>query len=144
MRTHGFTLVEVLLSLSCLVLIVGMVAPAYVQIQNRNDIDTTGSVLVQSYRKAQLQSQSLYGDSAWGVYVATGSILIYKGSSYASRDVTQDENTSIPSPITISGLREVVFAKVSGLPSSVGTTTFTSTNNETRSVYINQKGMLDY
>lgn len=145
MKLHqGFTLIDILLSLACLVLITGMVIPAYARLQTRNDIDDVASIFVQNIRKAQLQSQAMYGDTAWGVYATSGSILIFKGGSYGARDSSYDEVTSISNSISVSGVKEITFSKLYGLPSVTGTTTFTSPNNETRSVFTNQKGMLSY
>ncbi len=144
MRIRGFTLLEIALSVSILGMIFGMSIPMYRIFSVRNDLDIAVSTLVQDYRRAQTLSVLADGDSMWGVHVATGSILIYKGSSYASRDQAFDENTEIPTSIVVSGLTNVSFTKQVGLPQSTGTTTFTSITNETRNVTINQKGMVDY
>ncbi len=141
---RGFTMAEVALSLSILAIIFGMTMPLYRIFNVRNDMDIAVTTLVQDFRRAQTLSQITDGDSSWGVHVATGSILIYKGQSYVARDQTFDEITEISSSIIISGLHDVYFSKQAGLPQSVGTTTFTSITNETRNVTINQKGMVDY
>ena len=141
---RGFTMIEMTLSVAVLAIIFGMTIPMYRNFSIRNDMDIAVTTLVQDYRRAQVLSQITDGDSAWGVHVATGSILIYKGSSYVSRDQTFDEITDISSSISVAGLYDVVFSKQNGFPQSTGTTTFTSINNETRNVTINQKGMVDY
>jgi prepilin-type N-terminal cleavage/methylation domain-containing protein len=144
MKVRGFTMLEIALSISILGIIFGMTIPMYRIFTVRNDLDIAAGTLVQNYRRAQTLSMLADGDSMWGVHVATGSILIYKGSSYVSRDEAVDENTEIPTSIIISGLTNVTFSKKSGIPQSTGTTTFTSITNETRNVTINQKGMVDY
>lgn len=141
---RGFTMLEVSLSLSILAMIFGMTMPLYRTFMVRNDLDLAVTTFVQDLRRAQTLSQITDGDSVWGVHVATGSILIYKGSSYALRDQALDEDTSMPLSISVSGLTNVTFAKQTGLPQSIGTTTFISNTNETRNVTINQKGMVDY
>jgi prepilin-type N-terminal cleavage/methylation domain-containing protein len=141
---QGFTLIEVMLSMACIAIIAGMSIPAYNAFQVKNDLDTAAVSLATSLRRAQALAQSRSGDSMWGVYAATGSILIYKGSSYATRDTSQDEVTTISPVITISGLKEVTFGKVWGVPVVTGTTTLMSLRNDTRTITINQKGMVDY
>ena len=141
---YGFTLIEVALSLSMLLIIFTMTVPVYHKFMVRNDLDIAVMSLVENFRRAQVLSQITDGDSSWGVHVATGSILLYKGINYATRDQSYDEDTSVSSSIVFSGLNDVLFSKQTGLPQSIGTTTFTSTTNEVRNVTINQKGMVDY
>ena len=141
---RGFTMIEVALSLSILLIIFTMTIPAYNKFMVRNDTDIAVMSLVENFRRAQVLSQITDGDSSWGVHVATGSILIYKGINYVTRDQTYDEDTSVSASIVFSGLNDVLFSKQTGMPQSVGTTTLTSTTNEVRNVTINQKGTVDY
>jgi prepilin-type N-terminal cleavage/methylation domain-containing protein len=141
---QGFTLIEMVLSMACITIIAGMSIPAYNSFQIKNDLDTAATSLATSLRRAQVLAQSGSGDSMWGVYTATGSILIYKGSSYVARDTSKDETTTISPAIIISGLKEVSFGKMWGLPTTIGTTTLTSLSNDIRAITINQKGMVDY
>ncbi len=143
-RVRGFTLPEMLLSVTLLTIIGGMVIPSYHTFIVRNDLDIATMTLAQNLRRAQALSQSSDGDMTWGVRLGVGSILVYKGSSYVLRDVEFDENTQIPKSIVPTGLSEVTFSKVIGTPSATGTFTLTSQANEKRNVTINEKGMVDY
>jgi|JI10StandDraft_1071094.scaffolds.fasta_scaffold434814_2 prepilin-type N-terminal cleavage/methylation domain-containing protein len=140
----GFTLPEVLLSLTLLSIIAGMIIPMYRTFIVRNDLDSSVAMLAQNLRRAQALSQAGDGDTGWGVHVGVGSILVYKGSNYITRDSLYDENTSIPTSIAPTGLVDVTFSKVTGMPSATGTFMLTSQNNEKRNVTINEKGMVDY
>ncbi len=140
----GFSLLEVIISLACIGIIFGISIPVYQSFQVRNDLDIATNNLAHSLRRAQKLSVSGDGDTKWGVYVQTGSIIIFKGTSYQARDISFDESFDVPATITPSGMLEVVFSKVFGIPESVGTFTFTSSINETRNITINQKGMVDY
>lgn len=140
----GFTLIEMMLSVSLLSIIFGMTMPMYNTFAIRNDLDIAIFSIVQDLRRAQVLSQVADGDSSWGVHVSSGSILIYKGSSFITRDQQYDEVTNIPTTILVSGLNDVVFSKHTGFPQNTGTFTLTSSSNEIRNVTINQKGMVDY
>lgn len=140
----GFTLIEVMLSLSLLAIIFAMSAPYYQSFQVRNDLDIAQNTIVQSLRRAQVLSQAGDGDMNWGVYVQVGSIIVFKGVSYVLRDISYDEVFDLPASIVSSGIAEVVFSKLYGLPQSIGTVTLTSTANETRNITINEKGMVNY
>jgi prepilin-type N-terminal cleavage/methylation domain-containing protein len=141
---RGFTLPEVLLSLTLISIMGGMIIPMYRTFMVRNDLDIATIGIAQNLRRAQALSQSADGDTSWGLHVGVGSILVYKGASYVSRDSLYDENTSMPTTIVPTGLSEVTFSKVVGTPSATGTFMLTSQSNETRNVTINQKGMVDY
>lgn len=140
----GFTMIEIALSLSILLIIFTMTVPVYHKFMVRNDLDVAVMSLVENFRRAQILSQITDGDSSWGVRTATGSILLYKGVNYATRDQAYDEDTLVSTSIIFSGITNVVFSKQTGIPQSTGTTTLTSTTNEVRNVTINQKGMVDY
>lgn len=137
-------MVEMVLSIALLTLIVGMTLPAFRTFSIRNDLDIAVNQIVQNLYRAQTLSQIGDGDINWGVHMATGSILVYKGASFASRDMTYDEITDISPSIAITGVVDVTFSKFTGLPQTTGTTTLTSTANEIRNVTINAKGMVNY
>ena len=61
-----------------------------------------------------------------------------------SRDTSLDELFAVPTSIVSSGLSEIVFAKFTGMPIATGVTTFISPANESRTITINAKGMVDY
>ncbi len=142
--TRGFTLVDILLSVSLLAIIGGMTIPSYHTFMVRNDLDIATISLANNLRRAQSLSQSADGDMTWGVRVGVGGILIYKGANYITRDVTYDENTQIPKSIVPTGIIEVNFSKVIGTPNATGTFMLTSQANEIRNITINEKGMVEY
>lgn len=143
-QTKGFTLPEILLSIALIGLLSAMSIPVYQSFQVRNDLDIATESVVHAFRRAQLLSQAVDGDISWGVSVQTGSIVIFKGVSYASRDASFDEIFTLPTNISFSGVSEVVYAKSTGLPGTTGICTLTSNVNETRTITINTKGMVGY
>jgi hypothetical protein len=102
-------------------------------------------VYAQALRRAEALSVAGRNDSPWGVAIATSSIVLFKGSSYASRDATYDDQYAGSLGFLVSGVTEVDFAKFTGLPNTTGTTTITDIlNTISRTVYINGKGTLTY
>lgn len=140
----GFTLLEVLLSLAAIVLISGLSIPVYQSFQVRNDLDIAATTYTQTLRRAQILSQAIDGDIAWGVNIISGSITLFRGTSYLTRDSDFDEVFAIPASITPSGIVEVVFTKFTGLPQTTGSVTLTSNTNETRVITINTRGTINY
>lgn len=140
----GFTIIEVLLSVVIMSMIAGVGIPIYQSFQNRNELDIASVSITQSLRRAQVLAQAVDGDTAWGLYVQSGSITLYKGNNFIARDTGFDEDFQIPTNITISGTQEYVFSKFTGEPLSTGVITLTSVNNESRTITVNEKGMIDY
>lgn len=140
----GFTLIEMVLSVAMLAVIAGIGVPVYQALQVRNDLDITATSLTQDYRRAQVLSQASQGDSEWGVQVNSAGVTLFKGVSYAARDVSYDEVSPIPASITSTGLLSVVFSRLTGLPQTTGTTTLTSNANEVRTIHINTEGTVSY
>ena len=140
----AFTLLEVLLSITIIGIIAALSIPTARTFLITNDLDISANSVASSFRRASALSQGVQGDSQWGVRVNTGSIVVFKGTVYAARDPNYDETFDIASSITPSGLTEVIFAKLTGLPQSTGTTTLTSSLNSVRNVNINGKGRVQY
>jgi prepilin-type N-terminal cleavage/methylation domain-containing protein len=140
----GFTLVELLLSVVIISLITGMSLPVYASFVKRNDLDLTAQSLVSALRRAQTYAEAVNYDSAWSVEVQASSVILFRGTSFGSRNTAFDETTSMPGTITPSGLGEIQFAKFTGVPNATGTITLTSNVTDTRVITINAKGMVDY
>jgi len=133
-----------MLSIAAIAIIAGIGIPVYQSFQVRNDLDIAATTVAQSMRRAQVLSQASDGDTSWGVKIQSGSIVLFKGASYAARDSSFDEVFDVPGSITPSGLSEIVFAKFTGFPVGAGAATLTSNTNETRTISINARGTVSY
>lgn len=140
----GFTLLEVLLSLSVVAVLSGLLIPAYILLQGRNDLDLAAQSVAAQLNRAQTLSQAVANDEQWGVYVQEGSSTLFQGSDYASRSAAFDEIIELSGNIDVSGTQEFVFAKLTGETEGPGSFTLISGNNETREITINEKGVVEY
>jgi prepilin-type N-terminal cleavage/methylation domain-containing protein len=141
----GFTLVEMILALAMLFVLFAIASPFYQKYQSKNDLDLAVISVAQNLRRAQTLAQGMDANSNWGFYLQSGSMTVFRGASYATRDSGFDELINMPEVVVPSGLTEVVFTKFTGLPASVGTITLTNTSiNEVKNITINSKGMVDY
>lgn len=139
----GFTLIELILVIAISAIIISTSVFSYNNYQNKNDLIITRSIVAQSLRRAQILSQSVEGDSQWGFHITSGTIYVFKGDSFAGRNTAFDETYKISNNIKISGLQEVVFAKLSGQPQSTGNINISS-QNENQAITINSKGIVSY
>jgi len=141
--SNGFTLIEIVLSLSIIILIFGISIPFYQDFQIRNGLDVGVNTIVENLRRAQALSIAVEEDSSWGVNISGNQVFLFKGSSFATRDVDFDEVSELLQAITSSGINEIVFSKLDGLPNNTGVIDLSASGN-TRTILINEKGILTY
>ncbi len=140
----GFTLLEILLVIATITILAGIAIPVYAHLQVRNDLDVATNTTLSTLRRAQILSQAVDGDITWGVKLQTSGIILFKGVSYAGRDTNFDEDFSLNGNVTPTGITEIVFSKLLGIPNTTGTLTLTNTNSEVQNITIGSKGQLDY
>ncbi len=141
---NGFSLVELLLVVAVIGLLTALSLPVYQTFQVKNDLAVATTTVGQSLRRAQLLAQAVADDNTWGVMIQSGSIVLFQGTSYSARDTTEDEIFTLPASITPTGQTEIVFNKLTGLPQTTGTTTLTTSTNETATIAINNQGTVTY
>ena len=144
MNQQGFSLLEVLLSVAILAVLAGLSLPVYESFMRRNDLDLTAQQVASSLRRAQTFARANSYDSVWSVAVQSSNVTLFRGTNFAGRDQTYDESVAIPASVSVSGLNEVQFSKLTATPNTAGSITLTSTANATRTVTVNAKGMVEY
>ncbi len=144
MRKDGFTLIEVLLALALITILLGFSAPMYQAFQTKQHLLSAAEMTAQALRRAQALAEASDGDASWGVSTASGNVVLYQGASYAARDASYDETYELPDSVVASGLSEIVFTRFTGLPTTIGSMTFTSSSNESRSISINEQGIVSW
>lgn len=140
---RGFTLLEALLSMAAIAILAGLSLPVARTMLTKNDLDVATVTTAQALRRAQVLSRAVDGDASWGVNLTSDSIVLFKGATYATRDPAYDENFDLAPSISPSGTTEVVFAKFTGFPQTTGTI-YVSTEGDSRSISINEKGTIGF
>lgn len=140
----GFTLIEMLLSVTIIGMLSGMSVPVYESFVRRNDLDLAAQTIASTLRRAETYARNQNSDNAWSVEVQPTTVTLFQGTNFAGRNTNFDETYSLPASVTPSGLGEVQFAKFNAAPNTSGSVTLTSTTNDTRTVTVNAKGMVDY
>src|SRR3989338_1847 len=138
LHPRGFTLLEILLVISLIAALAAISVPVNQGWQQKNDLDIAVNTFVQNSRRAQTLAQGMASDTSWGVLVATSTLVLFQGASYAARASSTDEITDFGSDISVSGAAEIVFAKFTGFPAAATTTTLSISADETHTITINR------
>lgn len=141
---NGFSIIELMVVVAIFGVVASIGFSAYKISEYKNQLALAANTIAFDLRRAQLLSQAVDGDSSWGVAIKNQNVTIFKGASYAVRDVSADDTISLPGLVSVSGLGEIIFSKMNGLPQSVGTTTVSTSNGDSKNIVINTKGMVSY
>jgi len=131
---RGFSTVELLITVAIIAIVAGVTVPLYRHYQIRNDLELAVEQAIQALGRAQLLSQIAQEGSEWGFQVPTGTL--FRGRTYATRNANYDEVYAPPSTITASGLPEVSFSLLDGMPSASGTIVLENILGDRRTIVI--------
>lgn len=126
-----------------LVVLASFSVPFYLSFVRRNDLSTAARAVALAMQNAETHSQAIVLDQAWSVHVQQGSVTVYKGNVYGTRDQSWDVTTKMNSHITLSGTTDFTFSRGTGYPTATGSVILRNPNNETRTISINAKGTVD-
>ena len=119
----GFTLIEILVVMTLLAVLTGLTIPVGLRFLRNEQLTSAGDDVIQSLRRAQELSRIQERDSSYGVFFTNSGYTFFKGTSYSGRDTVYDEIYELPSGVSATtnlAESDVVFGKLSGVPSEVG------------------------
>lgn len=139
---QGFTLLEILLVVGIIGVLIILTLPVGLDLYKNQQLEVNSRTILQTLRRAQLKAMSIESDANYGVYLSDESFILFKGSSYFGRDSQYDQVFDLPQAITISGMQEVVFTKLTGKPKSIGFININS-DGKRRVININRMGRMN-
>jgi prepilin-type N-terminal cleavage/methylation domain-containing protein len=139
---RGVTLLEVMLVVLLLGVLLSVAVPISFRFYHTQVQTETLRTVLNTVRLAQLQAQYDIHASAVGVKLFPSQLVVFQGDSYTLRDISKDAITEIEPALTLTGDDEVVFARLSGLPDTGTTLSFTR-NTRTSTVVISPSGLVD-
>lgn len=116
----GFTLIEILLVVSIAVGIFILSAPWTLSFYHTQLIEDVRSNVIDALQRARHNAILQKNDSPFGVHLDSDSVTIFQGATYLERVEDQDQDIPVISGIIFSGLEDVIFSKLTGLPSATG------------------------
>lgn len=154
MRSRAFTLVEILVIVSIMVILVSLAIPSYRFFQKETDLNNSAEEIINILRLTQSKTLASERASQWGVYFDRTTdpqrFTLFKGQSYATRDSSFDEIHKLAKSIEISeinlagGVKEVVFDRILGTTSQAGYVSIRlkDTPEKTKTIYIENSGQV--
>ena len=131
---------ETLLTLGIIAITAGVTIPLYRNYQVRSDLDIATEYTVQGLHRAQVLSQAGQNDAIWGFSAREG--VLFQGEAYSVRDTSFDEVYPLPSSVSVSGILEVTFKRVSGIPNQTGEIILEALNGDRRIITVSADGLL--
>jgi len=136
----GFTFVEIIIAVAVVAFLMILIVPWGINFYNTQQLDDTSQEIVQALRRAQLQAMTGSFDSSFGVYFGLGYYALFRGNSYVAK--TDEESFSILSAVSFSGLSEIVFSKLTGVPNKTGNIIL-KLGKDSRTININSIGRIN-
>ena len=121
----GFTLIEVIITASILIILGGMSLTAFIRTRTAHDLTETTQNILSVLILAQSRQLAGQDNSVWGVHLQSNQIALFKGLTYASSPLIQ--TYSLPSSIQLTNILlagggiDVIFKRVSGETDTSGT-----------------------
>lgn len=141
---QGFTLVELLLVISLLLVLgtmgTGFAARFFAQDALANTMDQ----LINDLRQAQLNAMMGKQNNNWGVHYASNTITLYMGTTFGTTPAF-NQTFSVPASVTITNFTDINYAGLNGIPTT-GTPSTTPTisvkaNGVTETITVNAQGV---
>ncbi len=141
MTRTGFTLIEIIVVMGIIAILAGFGYPMYSAVRASASMVATTESVEQAVRQAHGYAMAMKNGAPWGTYVGAGTVVVFSGATYASRDTSKDVTYVLDSGLVVSGTTEYDFAAVTGRPTSAGSTTLTIVNSS-KSFTVNALGII--
>jgi prepilin-type N-terminal cleavage/methylation domain-containing protein len=131
-ESRGFTLIEILVVLSVLVLITGLTLFSFRDLNRSQALDKNAMSLVSLLEEARSLTLASKDDSEYGVYFGPEEVVLFKGEDFNSGEAVR--TFSLHSIVEMSDVLggssdQVVFERLTGKASASGTVTLSLKNN---------------
>lgn len=131
MNKRGFTLIEVLISISIMALLLGISMSVFRALTDQQSLDRDVETVISYMLRAQNQTRAGEKNSNYGVYFASTSVTLFEGTVYSAGTPTNlvfnfNNRTYMHATALTGGGNQIYFKKISGAPHATGTVTYRS------------------
>lgn len=144
----GFSLIELLLVISIIVIILGVSIDGLSEYAARQSFTTTVTEVRDGTATARQKTLAAVNDVVHGVHVESDAVVFFEGDSYVD-GAADNEIVSLPDYITASAsftgsMQTATFTRLTGLPSAAGTITLSNAKTGTNAIItINATGLIE-
>ncbi len=142
----GFTLMEILIAISIILLTVLLVIPEFNKFRNSQILNSSVEEVVSAINKVSSQTLASLDSSSYGIYFQNNQITIFKGTVFNVNSL-DNEVILIQSPVSISnisltgGATSFYFNRLTNRPNISGQITL-SVSSFSKIISINQAGVI--
>ncbi len=138
----AFTLIELLLVIS-IVLIIGTFSVIFFsRFLTQNAVANTQDQLIGQLRKAQIYAMTGKQNSAWSINYNSNTITLYIGTTFPGHNTAFDEKFTVNSNISVTGITDVNFARMTGLPTPTTSAIAITNGTNIKTININTQGVI--
>jgi len=143
---RGFTLIELVIVVSVLVILASLVLPGFNFWQRQSSLDSTAQEILSTLRLAQNKTLASEGDANFGVYFEPTKFTLFKGTTYypdsPDNSVHNLSPTVLLSNVNLGGGNFVVFDRLSGTAANYGSLKIEAQSDSTKykTVFVDSSG----
>lgn len=126
----GFTLLELLISITLVLIISGIVYSSFSALNNRQILDQEIARIKSYIEKSRMNSLNSKNGNEHGIRFASSSITTVEVTATSTQNVFTQNNTIKLVGSTL-GTTTLTFARISGLPNATGVLTYTYSSGTT-------------
>lgn len=135
----GFTLVELLVTISIAAMIAGLSISTFVSFSRTNFVEGNTEAIVSQLRQAQSQTVNALNGDQYGVHITSTSSTLFVGSAYQSGNASNTVFSFYSGVIAIATPSDFVFQKLWGTTTSGTISVYASSNQSiTRTISVGQ------
>jgi Tfp pilus assembly protein FimT len=111
----GFTIFEMIISISIILLLARLLTPMLITYQSRNSLSTITNDFKSAIEDARVRSSLGEANARHGIYfdITSRTVTVYEGKSYAARAQASDVVTTWPVSITVTPSRQDInFSRI--------------------------------
>ncbi len=140
-RSHGFTLLEILISLSIMLLLVFVVSGVFRSFNKKQEIESKVVLAKSLLEEARARTLSSRNDKVYGVHFETAHIVLFEGGTYSAGVATNElhdlgPHVSLFGTALSDGGSDIIFKRLTGETLQNGTVTLSLVSD------VSQKGIL--
>lgn len=147
--SKGFTIIELLIVITIMVIVVSSVLPMHSAFLNHNQEKTASWEIVDTLTRARMKAMTGHHDQHWGVHFNTNQFVLFQGNTFNPNNSNNEIHNLLGNldldSINLNGRgNEIIFEKITGYTNQYGSITLKNTNSgEAVKITVNETGRIN-